>query len=78
MGIVTALLNNQIMKYASADALAVYGVIVYVSTFVQCCGYSVGQAAQLIISSNLGAHKLTVSNRPYTMLFSQLWDLQRY
>lgn len=57
MGIVTALLNNQIMKYASADALAVYGVIVYVSTFVQCCGYSVGQAAQPIISSNLGAHK---------------------
>lgn len=57
MGIVTALLNNQIMKYAGADALAVYGVIVYVSTFVQCCDYSVGQAAQPIISSNLGAHQ---------------------
>lgn len=55
MGIVTALLNNQIMKYAGADALAVYGVVVYVSTVVQCCGYSVGQAAQPILSSNLGA-----------------------
>ena len=55
MGIVTALLNNQIMKYAGADALAVYGVIVYVGTCVQCCGYSVGQAAQPIISANLGA-----------------------
>lgn len=57
MGIVTALLNNQIMKYTGADALAVYGVVVYVSTVVQCCGYSVGQAAQPIISSNLGAHE---------------------
>ncbi len=57
MGIVTALLNNQIMKYAGADALAVYGVVVYVSTVVQCCGYSVGQAAQPIISSNLGARE---------------------
>lgn len=55
MGIVTALLNNQIMKYAGADALAVYGVVVYISTMVQCSGYSVGQAAQPIISSNLGA-----------------------
>lgn len=55
MGIVTALLNNQIMKYASTDALAVYGIVVYISTFVQCCGYSVGQAAQPIISTNLGA-----------------------
>lgn len=56
MGIVTALLNNQIMQYADSDALAVYGVIVYISTFVQCCGYSVGQAAQPIISGNLGAN----------------------
>lgn len=55
MGIVTALLNNQIMKYAGADALAVYGVVVYISTFVQCCGYAVGQGAQPIISANLGA-----------------------
>lgn len=55
MGIVTALLNNQIMKYADADALAVYGVVVYISTVAQCCGYSVGQAAQPIISANLGA-----------------------
>lgn len=55
MGIVTALLNNQIMLYAGEDALAVYGVVVYVNTIVQCCGYSVGQAAQPIISYDLGA-----------------------
>lgn len=57
MGIVTALLNNQIMRYSGSDALAVYGIVVYISTFVQCCGYSVGQAAQPIISSNFGAHR---------------------
>lgn len=55
MGIVTALVNNQIKRYSGDNALAVYGVIVYINTFVQCCGYSVGQAAQPIISSNLGA-----------------------
>ena len=55
MGIVTALLNNRIMKYMGEDALAVYGVIVYINVCVQCCGYSVGQAAQPIISANFGA-----------------------
>ena len=55
MGIVTALLNNQIMKYMGANALAVYAVIVNLSTCVQCSGYSVGQAAQPILSANLGA-----------------------
>lgn len=56
-GIITALLNNQIRKYLGSDALAVYGVIVYRSTCVQCCAYSVGQAAQPILSANLGAGK---------------------
>ena len=55
MGILTVLFNRQIMKYLGTDALAVYGVIVNVSTFVQCCAYSVGQAAQPIISINYGA-----------------------
>lgn len=29
-----------------SDALAIYGPIIQASTFVQCCAYSVGQAAQ--------------------------------
>ena len=37
------------------DELAVYGVIVMVSTFVQCCGYGIGQGAQPILSQNYGA-----------------------
>lgn len=49
------LFNRQIMRYIGTDGLAVYGIIVNISTFVQCCAYSVGQAAQPILSRNLGA-----------------------
>lgn len=57
MGILTVLFNRQIMQYLGADALAVYGPIINISTFVQCCAYSVGQAAQPVISTNFGANK---------------------
>lgn len=57
MGILTVLFNRQIMKYLGANALAIYGPIINVSTFVQCCAYSVGQASQPIISTNFGAGK---------------------
>lgn len=55
MGLLTMMFNRQIMAYLGTDALAVYGVIVNISTFAQCCAYSVGQAAQPIISANYGA-----------------------
>ena len=57
MGILTILFNGQIMSYLGTNALSIYGVIVNVSTFVQCCAYSVGQASQPIISTNFGAGK---------------------
>lgn len=57
MGVLTVLFNRQIMRYLDADALAIYGPIINVSTFVQCCAYSVGQAAQPIISIHYGAGK---------------------
>ena len=57
MGILTVLFNRQIMKYLGSNALAIYGPIIQVSTFVQCCAYSVGQAAQPIVSTNFGAGK---------------------
>lgn len=59
MGILTMLFNRQIMRYIGADGLSVYGIIVNVSTIVQCCAYSIGQAAQPIISRNLGAKQWT-------------------
>lgn len=54
MGIVTVLFNRQVLTYLGTDALAVYGVIMNISNFVQCCAYSVGQAAQPILSINFG------------------------
>ncbi len=70
MGILTVLFNRQIMKYLGANALAIYGPIIQISTFVQCCAYSVGQAAQPIISMNYGAHK---SGRIRETLRLALW-----
>jgi putative MATE family efflux protein len=55
MGFLTIMFNRQIMKYLNTDALAVYGVIVNISTFVQSCSYSTGQAAQPVLSMNYGA-----------------------
>ena len=57
MGILTILFNRQIMAYLGTNALAVYGVIVNVSTLVQCCAYSIGQESQPIFSTNFGAGK---------------------
>lgn len=57
MGILTMLFNRQILHYLGTDALSIYGVIINISTFVQCCAYSIGQAAQPIISINFGAKR---------------------
>lgn len=79
MGILTVLFNRQIMKYLGTNALAIYGPIVNVSTFVQCCAYSVGQASQPIISINYGAKhwnriKETLRYALYTVTaFSVFW-----
>lgn len=79
MGILTVIFNRQIMAYLDADALAVYGPIINISTFVQCCAYSVGQAAQPIISMNYGASKPsrikeTLRYSIYTVaVFGLLW-----
>ncbi len=79
MGILTMLFNRQIIRYLGTDALSVYGVIVNISTIVQCCAYSVGQAAQPIISINFGAKqwsriKETLKYSLYSaFFFSAVW-----
>lgn len=55
MGITGILFNRQIMKYLGTDALAVYGILAQITPFAQCLAYGAGQAAQPIISQNLGA-----------------------
>lgn len=57
MGILTIVFNRQIVRYLSGAALSVYGVIVTISTFVQCCAYGVGQASQPICATNFGARR---------------------
>ena len=49
------LFNRQILRYLGTNALSVYGIIINISTFVQCCAYSIGQASQPILSVNFGA-----------------------
>lgn len=81
MGILTVLFNRQIMKYLGSNALSVYGPVINVSTIVQCCAYSVGQAAQPIISINFGAKKSqrikeTLRYALYTVgVFSIFWTV---
>lgn len=57
MGFLTMIFNNLILKYLNSDALAVYAVIVNISTIVQCCGYGIGQACQPILSTNFGSRQ---------------------
>lgn len=57
MGILTVLFNRQILKYLGTNALSIYGIIINISTFVQCCAYSIGQASQPIFSMNYGAQR---------------------
>lgn len=81
MGILTMLFNRQIVAYLGTDALSVYGVVVNISTIVQCCAYSVGQAAQPILSLNFGARngtriRQTLRYALYTVaFFSLVWTV---
>lgn len=58
MGIMTMLYNKQILNLLNQDALSVFGAIASLTTVVQCCSYSIGQAAQPILSANFGAKKM--------------------
>lgn len=58
MGIMTMLYNKQILRLLDQDALSVFGAIASLTTVVQCCSYSIGQAAQPILSANFGARRM--------------------
>lgn len=57
MGILSVLFNNQIMRYSGSAALAVYSLIINISTFAQSCAYGISQAAQPLISVSFGARR---------------------
>lgn len=81
MGVLTILFNRQIIKYIGSDALAVYGVIINISTIIHCCGYSIGQAGQPLVSTNFARGKkdrvqLTLFYMIITAsIFGLLWTL---
>lgn len=81
MGVLTILFNRQIILYLGTDALAVYGVIVNMSTIVQCSAYSIGQASQPLFSVNLGANQMsritdTLKYALYSVVvFSLFWTM---
>lgn len=58
MGIMTMLYNRRILALLNSDALSVFGAIASLTTVVQCCSYSIGQAAQPILSANFGAGRM--------------------
>ena len=55
--ILAIIMNNQIMRYGSATALAVYGVVATISSLFQALYCGVGQAIQPIVSANCGAER---------------------
>ena len=69
MGILTILFNRQIMAYAGADALAVYGILVNISTFVQCCAYSVDRLPSPFSPSTSAPADGTASGPPCAGLY---------
>lgn len=58
-GIIVILFNNQIMRFAGADELAVYGTLSNLHILIQALFYGVGQAVQPIASVNYGAEKMS-------------------
>ena len=53
--ILFTLMNNQIKRYSTVDAMSVFGVIVNIDTLFQSLYAGVGQAIQPIVSTNSGA-----------------------
>ena len=55
---VTFIANNQIVRYADNAALAVYGMVCTISSLFMNVFGGIGQAAQPIVSANLGAGQM--------------------
>ena len=57
-GVTILLFNNQIMRYAGATELAVFGAVANVAILFQSLFYGAGQALQPIVSANAGAGQM--------------------
>jgi putative MATE family efflux protein len=65
--VLSSILNNTIMRYGGATALAVFGVAATVSSLFQALFSGVGQAIQPIVSINFGAGKMVRIHKTFTM-----------
>lgn len=55
---IAIIINNQILRYGSVEALSVYGVVGTISLLFQALFCGVGQAAQPLVSTNYGARQM--------------------
>lgn len=63
----TFIINNQIMRYAGEPELAVYGVLIVLSSLFSNIFTGIGQAVQPIASTNFGAGKADRCRRVYRL-----------
>jgi len=76
MGILTVLFNRQIMEYLGANALAIYGPIINVSTFVQCLQCGAGGAADHLHKLRCRQWKSNQTNSSVrTLYYGIFWSL---
>lgn len=65
--VLTCILNNQVMHYGGPAAMAVFGIVITVSSLFQHLFSGVGQAVQPIVSTNYGANKIDRIKRAYQL-----------
>ena len=54
LGVIAIIINRQIRRYYSTDALAAFGILGQIAITVQSVSYGISQAAQPILSGNCG------------------------
>lgn len=67
MIVTTFIINNQIMRYAGEPELAVYGVLIVLSSLFSNIFTGIGQAVQPIASTNYGAGQTERCSRVYRL-----------
>lgn len=73
--ILAVIMNNQIMRYGTTDTLAVYGVVLTITSLFQALFCGVGQAIQPIVSANCGAMRADRIKQVWKMSFATVLTL---
>lgn len=73
--ILAVIMNNQIMHYGNTDTLAVYGVVLTITSLFQALFCGVGQAIQPIVSANCGAMRADRIKQVWKLSFATVLAL---